>query len=310
MNKANSPSHPHLRFSHHTVALGLIFSFLGLSHGWPQPVVAAETFTVAVHGHGNPVIFIPGLSCPGSVWDSTVTKLSGNYECHLITIAGFAGSPSSSANPILQKVRDELMSYIEENKFDRPVVVGHSLGGFLALWMAETVPHLLGKIVVVDAMPFLPAAWDPTATPESWRPQAEKIRTQIASENRDQFSEAQRSILATFITDPSQAEALAAVTSNSDPKVVAEAYYELLTTDLRPGLPSIECPAVLLNAPSTWEKFAPVDAINAHFRAEYSGVRQAEFVSFRKARHFVMYDEPERWLEVLKKALATGPVKS
>jgi pimeloyl-ACP methyl ester carboxylesterase len=194
-------------------------------------------------------------------------------------------------------------------KLDRPTLVGHSLGGFLALWIAEIAPQSVGKIVVVDASPFLAVAQDPTETPESARPRAEQIRAQIASENSAEFLQAQRAILATFITDSAQAEALAAVTSKSDPKVVAEAYYELLTTDLRPGLPSIRCPAILLSAPATYAKYASIEAIDSNFRSQYSALPQAEFVSFKTARHFLMFDEPQRWFEVLKKALATSSSK-
>jgi pimeloyl-ACP methyl ester carboxylesterase len=288
------------------ILLLVSFTFSGLLHAQTQ----FHSFTVQVHGTGKPVIFIPGLACPGSVWDTTVAQISGAYECHVITIAGFGGSPASSVNPILPNVRDELIAYIRETKLDRPTLVGHSLGGFLALWIAETAPQSVGKIVVVDALPFFAVAQDPKETPDSVRPRAEQIRAQIASENSAEFLQAQRTILATFITDPAQAEALAAVTSKSDPKVVAEAYYELLTTDLRPGLPSIRCPAVLLSAPATYAKYAPIEAIDSNFRSQYNALPQAEFVSFKTARHFLMFDEPQRWLEVLKKALATSSSKS
>jgi pimeloyl-ACP methyl ester carboxylesterase len=303
MTTANSSSNSCIALRR--ILLLVSFTFSSLLHGQTQ----FHSFTVQVHGTGKPVIFIPGLACPGSVWDTTVAQISGAYECHVITIAGFGGSPGSSVNPILPNVRDELIAYIREMKLDRPTLVGHSLGGFLALWIAEIAPQSVGKIVVVDASPFLAVAQDPTETPESARPRAEQIQAQIASENSAEFLQAQRAILATLITDSAQAEALAAVTSKSDPKVVAEAYYELLTTDLRPGLPSIRCPAILLSAPATYAKYASIEAIDSNFRSQYSALPQAEFVSFKTARHFLMFDEPQRWFEVLKKALATSSSK-
>ena len=53
----------------------------------------------------------------------------GRYD--VVTVAGFVGVPRVPA-PMLEKVRDGLAAYIRKNKLDHPVIVGHSLGGFLA----------------------------------------------------------------------------------------------------------------------------------------------------------------------------------
>src|SRR5689334_20013832 len=48
-------------------------------------------FTVKVVGKGRPMILIPGLMCSGDVWDTTVEHYKSSYECHVLTLAGFAG---------------------------------------------------------------------------------------------------------------------------------------------------------------------------------------------------------------------------
>ena len=53
-------------------------------------------FAVTVTGSGRPMILIPGLSCGGNVWDGTVTHFKDRYECHVVTLAGFAGQPANS----------------------------------------------------------------------------------------------------------------------------------------------------------------------------------------------------------------------
>src|SRR4051812_3944889 len=60
----------------------------------PAPAPAHPEFTVTVTGHGPPILFIPGLSSPGSVWDHAVAHLASNHECHVLTLAGFAGTPA------------------------------------------------------------------------------------------------------------------------------------------------------------------------------------------------------------------------
>ncbi|HZJ71843.1 MAG TPA: hypothetical protein VFF36_13000, partial [Planctomycetota bacterium] len=49
-------------------------------------------FSARVTGRGRPVIFIPGLGCPGAVWDDTVDQLGDQIETHVLTLAGFAGT--------------------------------------------------------------------------------------------------------------------------------------------------------------------------------------------------------------------------
>jgi N-formylmaleamate deformylase len=100
---------------------------------------APATVEVGVSGAGRPVIFIPGFACHGSVWDGTVDHLDGRAEAHVVTVAGFAGVPAVT-DPSLANVHAELARYIVENQLESPVIIGHSLGGTMALWLAETVP--------------------------------------------------------------------------------------------------------------------------------------------------------------------------
>ena len=84
----------------------------------PVPVPAAKTvadnpaqhpsFTVRVVGKGRPMLLIPGLTCPGAVWDEAVAHYQQQYQCHIISLAGFGGvAPAATlADPLLPAVRD------------------------------------------------------------------------------------------------------------------------------------------------------------------------------------------------------------
>jgi pimeloyl-ACP methyl ester carboxylesterase len=113
---------------------------------------------VETTGRGRPLIFIPGFACPGSFWDGTVAHLDGNVEAHVLTLAGVGGQPPI-ASPSLATVIDELARYIVHNDLVRPVIVGHSLGGTMALWLAETIADL-GGIIDIEGTAFLPALND------------------------------------------------------------------------------------------------------------------------------------------------------
>src|SRR5436305_1731639 len=100
---------------------------------------AGDAFQVKVSGHAKPMILIPGLSSSGETWDTTVAHYRDRFECHVLTLAGFAGVPRVPA-PMLERVREDMAEYIRKNKMEKPVVVGHSLGGFLALDLASNYP--------------------------------------------------------------------------------------------------------------------------------------------------------------------------
>src|ERR1035441_2564425 len=62
---------------------------------------AQDPFQVKVTGHGRPMILIPGLSSSGETWDTTVARYQDRFQCHVLTLAGFAGVPRISA-PMLE----------------------------------------------------------------------------------------------------------------------------------------------------------------------------------------------------------------
>src|ERR1700675_952234 len=135
----------------------------------------APSFHVDIVGKGQPMILIPGFASSGKTWDSTVARYKDRFECHVLTLAGFAGEPRIEA-PFLETVRRDLATYIQKKKMNKPVIVGHSLGGFMALWLAEKEPDLVGPLVIVDSLPFLAAVMQPGATVESVKPMAENMR--------------------------------------------------------------------------------------------------------------------------------------
>src|SRR5579875_2163125 len=103
------------------------------------PVVAAPTFaptrfTVEVIGSGPDVILIPGLTASKDIWRPTVAAVPG-YRYRLIQVSGFAGAPArgNAHGDVVAPLADEIARYIEANHLHRPAIVGHSMGGTLAL---------------------------------------------------------------------------------------------------------------------------------------------------------------------------------
>ncbi|MEG1056254.1 MAG: alpha/beta hydrolase, partial [Janthinobacterium sp.] len=147
----------------HTFSLFTALLLAGASQA-----AAPTAFTVEVTGQGSPVILIPGLASSGAVWQSTVARLCGpqaGRQCHVLTLAGFAGVAPVDGD-MLAQAEAQLAGYIAAQKLRQPAIIGHSLGGFLALKMAIDHPEHTGKLVIVDALPALGATQLPSITKE------------------------------------------------------------------------------------------------------------------------------------------------
>lgn len=278
--------------------------------GLPASVFATtdpQPFHVTVAGEGPAMVLIPGLASAGAVWDETVDYYKAHYTCHVITLAGFGGQEPIEETPYLPIIRNALLQYIADEQLDQPVVVGHSLGGFMALWMAATQPDAIGRVVVVDGLPYLAAAQNPVTTPEMIKPQAEQMRAMSASRTQEQFRQQQQTmILPSMITDPSDVATVLATAGNSHPPTVAQAMYELMTTDIREELAAITVPTLVIGTWVAYKDYGGTrDQTMGVFTQQYAKLTGADIQLNDKARHFVMYDDLPGMLDAMDTFLAT-----
>jgi RNA polymerase sigma factor (sigma-70 family) len=250
----------------------------------------APSFVVKITGKGRPIIFIPGLSCAGAVWDGSVAHLKDHYECHVLTLAGFAGQPRIEP-PFLETVCTDLAKYIREHKLDHPVIIGHSLGGFIALRLASEDPDIVGPLVVVDAMPFLPAGFNPAATATTMKPPAEQMRASLST-GGEQFISQSESGIKTMVTKPADVDLVMSWARRTDPVAAGNAMYELFTTDLREELGKITSPALVLISWIAYQDHTTREQVEHNYQSQYARLKHSRLVMADHARHFIMLDDP------------------
>jgi pimeloyl-ACP methyl ester carboxylesterase len=251
-------------------------------------------FDVKVTGSGAPVILIPGLASPGEVWDGTVQRFCATRQCHVLTLAGFAGTPAIDA-PLLPAAEQQLSGYIADNKMAQPVLIGHSMGAYLALKLAADHPAQVGRVVVVDALPALGATQMPNVTAEQLEAMAAQMRDRVLNADDASFTAQQRHAAGTMVTSEDDAKRVAAWSLKSDRKTVATSMYQMLSQDLRPELARIQAPTLVLGTWAAYKAFLPRSAVEATFQSQYRLLRGVRIELADSARHFVMYDDPE-WM--------------
>ncbi len=267
---------------------------------------AQDPFQVKVTGHGRPVILIPGLSSSGETWDTTVARYKDRFECHVLTLAGFAGVPRIPA-PMLATVRDEIAAYIRKNKLDHPTIIGHSLGGTMALDLAARYPDLPGRIVIVDSYPFLMGVVDPKATLESARNMAGQMRGYMSAQTQDMYEGYVKSGMSTrtMVEKDSDFQRIVAWGLKSDRTAVTDAMVELFTTDLRDDVAKIKVPALVMGS---WIGYqgATHEGVEANLKLQYAKLKGVEIQVTDKAHHFIMWDDPEWMFGHLDRFLKTN----
>lgn len=277
----------------------------------PASSAPARTDNAVIHvqvsGKGRPLILIPGLTCSGEVWDGAVARYRDRFECHVVTLGGFAGRPRYEG-PFLDTARDALLEYIRGQRLASPIVMGHSLGGVLGMQLAIAAPGEIGPLVIVDALPFLGGAGRPGATAESARAAMTPFRDMLRAQSRDQYVAFQRN--SPYVREMVTGKAdLARITEwgvSSDHVAVADAMFEVNTVDLRPQLDRIQAPVLVLGSWYGMRQFTTRAATDSTFRAQFSGLPRSTFALADSARHFIMLDAPDWTWSQVDRFLATA----
>ncbi|WP_457418031.1 alpha/beta fold hydrolase [Roseateles sp. P5_E7] len=273
-------------------AIGILTA-LYVSNSQAAPVEFRD-LRVEVVGQGRPVVMIPGLNSAAGVWTETCAALQPGVQCHIVQLPGFAGAPAVAIENFQAGMRDRLLAYLDDRKLAQPVVIGHSLGGTLALQMAAEKPGRIERLVIVDSLPFL--AGIRGMTPEAARGVAAGMRQQMLGATKEQWEAGTRQGAGGMSRSPANAERVVAWGLASDRATTAQAMSELWGDDLRPLLPKITAPTLVLGA---WAAFEPMGSTlastQAIFEAQYAGLKGTKVVMSQRGYHFLMWDDAD-WL--------------
>lgn len=248
---------------------------------------------------GRPVLMIPGLNSGAQVWDETCAALieQAHVQCHVVNLPGFAGVPAvADDTPFLDHQAERLLRYVKSRELQQPVAMGHSLGGVVTLLMAKAEPKAFSQLVIVDSLPFFPAAMNPAATVEMMKPMAEGMRQGMRQATDEAYAAQLETALAGMSKDPERLPTLKTWGHASDRNTTTQAMYEMFSRDLRGDLATVTTPTLVLGA---WAAYKPMgstlESTRKIFTDQYAKLEGVRVEMSAGGYHFLMWDDPE-WL--------------
>jgi non-heme chloroperoxidase len=102
-------------------------------------------------GSGRPVVLLTGLGNDAHVFDRFAPKLTGSYHVYGITRRGFGDSSAPGSGYSADRLGDDVLSVLDALKINRPVLVGHSIGGEELSSVGSRHPEKVAGLVYLDA---------------------------------------------------------------------------------------------------------------------------------------------------------------
>lgn len=220
-------------------------------------------------GSGPPLILIHGLSGSGKWWGQNIEFLSRWFHVYVVDLMGFGRSRRQTF--VLSDAANSLAEWMEHLNIAHAVVMGHSMGGFIATDLATNHPDKVGKLVLVDAALLMIG-----------RP---RLKTGIGL-IRALFEMPLR-FLPILILDALRA----------GPRTILNAARQLLTSDIQDRLSNLQIPTLIVWGERDW--LVPLE-IGEKIHA---ALHQARFSVIQQAGHNPMWDRPEHFHELLSEFL-------
>ena len=175
------------------------------------------------------------------------------------------------------------------------VLIGHSMGGTIGMMLAARHPDSVGKLMVVDMFPFMGAMFG-GQTSDAVRPTADQIRGQMLAAPPGSTGGMVEQMIANMTQTESARPELVRQARESNRTTTANAFHELIVTDLRPELANIRVPTTVLyvvppQAPITPEQYV------GYMELSYATLPNKRIVRIDNSYHFIMIDQFDRFMQ-------------
>ena len=104
------------------------------------------------YGHGKPLLILHGLFGQSDNWNTLGKKFAENFEVHLIDLRNHGLSPRTEVWNY-DVMSEDIFEYVIDHQLKELYLIGHSMGGKVAMAFSEKYPELIDKMVICDIAP-------------------------------------------------------------------------------------------------------------------------------------------------------------
>jgi len=241
-----------------------------------------------VYGRGRPVILLHGYLGSWGLWQETMAWLGRYYRTYALDFWGFGESDTKRETYVVQDFVSLVDQFMEQLGIVQAPLVGHSMGGTVSLSVAIQYPQRVKKVVVIGS-PIVGSSLSVLLKLFGMRPIG-----WVVYHNLWAFKLSYRLLAPFYSKDPSWPEMMDRDVSRTTLEAFFLSIGSLRKTDLRPNLHKISVPVMgmygdtdIVVHPKQWQPLL-------------AGVPHARIERFHNAGHFIMLDDPPRFMETLK----------
>lgn len=240
-------------------------------------------------GSGDPpLLFIHGWCCDHTYWPDQIPEFAKRQRVVAVDLRGLGQSDVPDEDSTISQFADDVAWLSRELSLDRPVLIGHSMGGLIALNVVRKFPNLARAAVFVDAaMMPLPAQFQPM------------LASMLESLRSPAYKEVATNFIKSFLFGPESPaemkENVAARMSTAPQRVMHTALADTISEHNMPGGP--------VPVPSLFVRAATLPATEDELTTRYPGM-QVETVD---AAHFIQMEKPAEFNAILKRFLEKLP---
>lgn len=105
-----------------------------------------------ISGKGEPLVIMHGVFGMSDNWQTLGRRWSEEYEVHLLDMRNHGRSPHSDEFSY-ELMADDLLEYLDDHSISSAYIVGHSMGGKVAMLFSVLNEERVSKLVVADIAP-------------------------------------------------------------------------------------------------------------------------------------------------------------
>ena len=226
---------------------------------------------------GPPLVLLHGLAGSHRWWRYVIPLFSRNRRVIVPELVGFGGSRPAPRQPDMAEMALIIGEWMAANDLDTTDLVGHSMGGEIAIHLAAGQPERVRRLVLVAA----------AGVP---RDVSASAAARLATELARLRAWGRRTFVATIAADSLRA----------GPFTLYRTVRHLLADDVRPLLPLVVQPTLVV-----WGEHDPITPLHdAHVLR--NALPDARLFVIRNASHNVMADRPEEFARAVRDFLDEG----